>query len=121
MPYKKPMDTVIGACISRAATRNAWRDASPGNVMKKHQFVKEDCNCSRKATYFRCKFCHSLEYKSPQEIRTLNSTQATCTSPEALAVPPHEAFKGLLGGTFDCLAPDFETYYRDNPAAANAK
>jgi len=89
--------------------------------MKKHQFVKEDCNCSRRATYFRCKFCQSMEYKSPQEIRALNSAQATCPSPNALAVPAQEAFKGLLGGTFDCLAPDYETYMRDNPSASNAK
>jgi hypothetical protein len=85
--------------------------------MKKHQYVKEDCNCSRRATYFRCKFCGEVEYKSPNEMRTLNSTQASCSSPDAPEVPPQEVFKGLLGGTFDCLAPDFETYMRNNPPA----
>jgi len=85
--------------------------------MKKHQFVKEDCNCSRRATYFRCKFCGTVEYKSPQELRTLNSTQAACSSPDAPAVPPQEAFRGMLGGTFDCLAPDFETCRLRTPSA----
>ena len=85
--------------------------------MRKHQFVKENCQCSRKATYFRCKFCNSLEYKSPREVKILNSTQAACSSPDAPAVPPHEVFKGLLGGTFDCLAPDYETYQQKDPPA----
>jgi len=89
--------------------------------MKKHQFVKEDCNCSRRATYFRCKFCQSVEYKSPQELRTLNSAQAACSSPDAPDVPAQEAFKGMLGGTFDCLASDFETYLRDNQAAGRVR
>ena len=92
--------------------------------MRKHQFVKEDCNCSRKATYFRCKFCHSLEYKSQRELQVLNSTQAACPSPDAPSVPPKKAFMGLLGGTFDCLAPDFETYRRtarDNQTDGNTK
>ena len=52
----------------------------------------------------------------------MNKEQATCTSPDAPDVPPQDAFKGMLGGTFDCLAPDYETYQRDSPeAAANAK
>ncbi len=80
--------------------------------MRKHQYTKEDCNCSRKATYFRCKFCNEVEYKSMGEIRRLNSTQANCESPQAPEVPPQEVFKGMLGGTFDCLAPDFETFLR---------
>ena len=85
--------------------------------MQKHQFVKEDCNCSRKATYFRCKFCGDMEFKSSQELRFLNSAQAACSSPNAPTVPAHEVFKGLLGGTFDCLAPDYETYQQKNPPA----
>ena len=85
--------------------------------MKKHQFVKEDCNCSRRATYFRCKFCGSMEYKSAHELQALNSVQAACSSPDAPEVPPQDAFKGMLGGTFDCLAPDFETYLRNAPPA----
>ncbi len=74
--------------------------------MRKHQYVKEDCNCSRKATYYRCKFCGELEYKSPRELQRLNSTQASCSSPNAPEVPAHESFKGMLGGTFDCLAQE---------------
>ncbi len=74
--------------------------------MRKHQYIPEDCNCSRRATYFRCKFCNEMEYKSPRELRVLNSTQATCSDAGAPEVPAHEAFKGFLGGTFDCLAPE---------------
>jgi hypothetical protein len=81
--------------------------------MRKHQFVKDDCNCTRNATYFRCKFCGDVEYKSPQELRRVNHIQATCSSPDAPEVPPHEAFLGQIGGTFNCLAPDFETYMQN--------
>ncbi len=78
--------------------------------MKKHQYVKEDCNCSRRATYFRCKYCGEVEYKSQREVQRLNSTQAKCSSPDAPEAPPQEVFKGMLGGCFDCLASDFSTY-----------
>jgi len=81
--------------------------------MKKHQFVKGDCNCPRTATFFRCKFCQELEYKSAREIQRLNATQAECSSPDAPEVPAHEAFLGQIGATFDCLAPDFETYMQN--------
>ena len=89
--------------------------------MRKHQFVKDDCRCSRNATYFRCKFCREVEYKSPRELQRLNNTQATCFSPDAPEVPKKDVFMGLIGGTFDCLAPDYETYMQEfckiNPAA----
>ena len=85
--------------------------------MRKHQFVKEDCNCTRRATYFRCKCCGTMEYSSPKYLRVLNSAQAACSSPDAPEVPPVEVFRGMLGGTFDCLAPDFETYLRREPSA----
>ncbi len=78
--------------------------------MRKHQFVKEDCNCARKATYFRCKYCGAMEYKSVREIRALPAVQASCFNQEAPQVPPQDVFKGLMGGTFDCLSPDYETY-----------
>jgi len=61
-----------------------------------------------------------MEYKSQHELRALNAEQAKCPSPNAPAVPPHMAFKGMLGGTFDCLAPDYETYQRDNPTSGDA-
>lgn len=86
------------------------RNLCKGGRMRKHQFVKEDCNCVRKASYFRCKHCGAMEYKSLREIRALGSVQASCSCLEAPQVPPQEVFKGLMGGTFDCLSPDYETY-----------
>ncbi|MDR2695299.1 MAG: hypothetical protein LBC79_02845 [Deltaproteobacteria bacterium] len=89
--------------------------------MRKHQFVKEDCNCTRRATYFRCKFCGTMEYISAQELRALNSAQAECASPDAPAASPQEIFRGMLGGTFDCLAPDYATYHRNAASAGSGR
>lgn len=89
--------------------------------MRKHQFVKDNCNCTRNATFFRCKFCREVEYKSAKELRRLSTAQATCASLDAPEVSQKEVFMGLIGGTFDCLAPDFETYMQEfckvNPEA----
>lgn len=75
-------------------------------TLRKHQFIKEDCNCGKRATIWICKHCGTREYRSMQEIRRLHSHQAECTHPDAPPVPPDERFKGFLGGTFDCLAPE---------------
>ncbi|MDR0827000.1 MAG: hypothetical protein LBN33_03855 [Desulfovibrio sp.] len=78
--------------------------------MKKHQFVKTNCNCLRNATYFVCKYCGSIEYCAKHEIEALPLDMALCSSEEALEVPALDAFKGKLGGTFNCLSPDYETF-----------
>lgn len=75
--------------------------------MRKHQYVKNDCQCERRATYFTCRHCGAVEYAAPDELRHLDTLRATCTSPEAPLVPPTEKFSASLGGTFDCLAPDW--------------
>lgn len=81
--------------------------------MKKHQFVKSDCNCMRKATYFTCKHCGTVEYCGLEEIRTLDAYRAACTGEGAPEATPAEAFKSKMGGGVDCLAPDYETWERD--------
>ncbi len=88
--------------------------------MKKHQFVKTDCNCAQRATYFTCKFCGTVEYCSQREIRALDALRAVCTSLEAPDVPPVEKFRTAMGGTFDCLAPDFETWEAEKKAREGA-
>lgn len=84
--------------------------------MRKHQFVKADCNCPRRATYFTCRHCGDVEYGSREEIRRLSAHQATCTSPDAPEASPAETFKSRMGGTFDCLAPDWDTWDSGAPA-----
>lgn len=74
--------------------------------MRIHQFVKEDCNCFRRATHWVCKHCGTREYRSKRELTRLNKTQAQCTDPSAPKAPSDAAFKAMLGGTFDCLAPE---------------
>lgn len=74
--------------------------------MRKHQFVKEDCKCVKRATNWICKFCGTREYKSLPEIRRLPPHQAECEHPDAPQVSPDERFKSFLGGTFDCLGPE---------------
>ena len=88
--------------------------------MKKHQCVKSDCNCVRRATYFKCKHCGTIEYCSQREIQTLDAHRATCTDPAAPEAPPTEKFKSMMGGTFDCLAPDFETWEQEQKDATAA-
>jgi len=82
--------------------------------MKKHQYVKKDCNCRHRATKFVCKHCGAVEQCSYDEIRNLDSYRALCTGDDAPAAPPAEAFKAKIGGGFDCLAPDFETWSEAN-------
>ncbi len=88
--------------------------------MKKHQFVKVDCNCARRATNFRCKHCGVMEYCGAREIQALDSHRASCGSPDAPDIPPAEKFRAMMGGAIDCLAPDFETWERDRKDAAMA-
>lgn len=83
--------------------------------MRKHQFIKSDCNCPRRATYFTCRHCGAVEYGGKDEIRRLPAHQATCTSSEAPEAAPAEVFKSRIGGTFDCLAPDWDTWAQDSP------
>ncbi|EPR44496.1 hypothetical protein dsx2_1455 [Desulfovibrio sp. X2] len=83
--------------------------------MRKHLFAKTDCNCLRKATYFKCVFCGCLEYLSVDEIRRMDRSRAECPDERAPRVPSQEAFLTGFGGTVDCLAPDWQTHYRDAP------
>lgn len=83
--------------------------------MRKHQFVKVNCNCLRRATHFKCKHCGTMEYKSQAEVQALPLTQAECDSPAAPNPTAQEKFKSMLGGAFDCLAMDFESYAQEHP------
>ena len=74
--------------------------------MRKHQFVKADCNCDKRATYYTCAHCGGMEFAGQAEIETLDVFRATCSSPQAPMVSPTEKFKGGMGGTFNCLAPE---------------
>ena len=76
--------------------------------MRKHEFVKTNCNCLRNATYFKCKYCGAIEYCGIKEIRALTAEQASCPSPDAPEVPKVDGFKCKMGGTLDCLAPDYD-------------
>ncbi|GAB7080972.1 hypothetical protein [Megalodesulfovibrio paquesii] len=78
--------------------------------MRKHQFIKEKCECSRRATRFICRYCKALEYLSSREIRQLTLQQARCDHPEAPEIPSTELFRARLGGPVNCLAPDWETH-----------
>lgn len=82
--------------------------------MRKHQFYKENCNCLRRASYYKCKFCGTVEYQSSKELKALTKRAAECTSECAPQVKGQEKLKSALGGTIDCLAPDWETYGKDN-------
>lgn len=77
-------------------------------MIRIHQFVKVDCHCTRKATHFKCKYCGFMEYRSIDEMRRMVLALATCTHQDAPGVRPDEYFRGMFGGTFDCLAPDFD-------------
>ena len=84
--------------------------------MRKHQFVKTNCNCLRNATYLTCKHCGTIEYCSIREVRMLSGEQAECSSPDAPEVSRGDAFKCKMGGTLDCLAPDYETWQQEETA-----
>lgn len=81
--------------------------------MKKHQFVKNNCNCDKRASYYSCIHCAAMEYASPDELMHLDIYRATCPAVGAPLVEPAEKFKASMGGTFDCLSPDFATYFVD--------
>ena len=77
--------------------------------MRKHKYIKSDCNCERRATYFTCRHCGAVEYAGTDELRHMETLRATCTSLEAPVVQPAEKFRSGMGGSFDCLAPDYST------------
>lgn len=74
--------------------------------MRIHRFAKEDCKCTRRATYYKCVFCGTREYASEREIRRLHKAAAECPHPDAPAPASQERFRGFLGGTFDCLGTE---------------
>lgn len=76
--------------------------------MRKHLFVKADCACGKRATYFVCRFCGAVEYASPVELRELDALRALCTAPDAPLVPPVEKMAAAMGGAFCCLASEEE-------------
>jgi len=83
--------------------------------MRKHQFAKADCKCLRKATYFKCVHCGAMEMLSVEEVRALDRNRALCPEAGAPLVPSGEAFKAGFGGRLNCLAPDWETHFKDAP------
>ena len=85
--------------------------------MKKHQFVKIKCDCKHRATNFVCKHCGVMEFCSPDEVKTLDMYRALCTGAGAPEASPVETFKAKMGGTFDCLASDFETWENDQASS----
>lgn len=78
--------------------------------MKKHQYIKKDCNCSRRATFFECRHCGLVEHSSVDDIRQMDVYHAVCTSADAPDASPTEIFKSKMGGLIDCLAPDYATW-----------
>ena len=81
--------------------------------MKKHQFAKNNCNCDKRASYYSCIHCGAMEYAGADELRHLDIYRATCSAEGAPLVEPAEKFKASMGGTFDCLAPDFDTHFAE--------
>ena len=78
--------------------------------MRKHQFAKVKCNCAQRATYFKCKHCGVVEYGDIAEMRRKEALRAVCSDPGAPMASPKEKFAASMGGTFDCLAPDYDTW-----------
>ena len=76
--------------------------------MKKHQFVKANCDCHHRVTVFTCKYCGEMEYASIDEIQHMGAIEATCTGEEAPIADPVEVFLQYKGGTFNCLSPDYD-------------
>ena len=74
--------------------------------MRKHFFQKRDCNCSRKATEFVCKFCGEVVYAGQFELRKMPKRPATCPSENAPEIPPAEHMRAFTRGGYDCLAPE---------------
>lgn len=81
--------------------------------MRKHQFVKVDCLCKKKATQFVCNYCGVVEYRSKDEVTRMSKMQAKCDHANAPEADPQEQFKSMLGGNFNCLSPDYETYNQE--------
>ena len=74
--------------------------------MKKHEFVKMNCECTRRTSVYTCKHCGEMEYASPEQLRSLELLKAACTGSGAPEISALEALRGKLDGTFDCLSPD---------------
>lgn len=87
--------------------------------MRKHQFVKKDCACTRQATHFECKYCGTPEYRSAHELMRLTKVQAQCDHPDAPLAQPGEKFKAAMGGYFNCLATDYESYCKTSGRCAS--
>ncbi len=79
-------------------------------MVKKHQFVKADCACARRASVYTCKYCGTMEYSSLEELRQMQGMKAVCPGEGAPEALPMEVFKERMGGAFDCLAPDYATW-----------
>lgn len=76
--------------------------------MKKHQFVKVDCDCPHRETLFTCKHCGEMEYASPEQMRRLDAFHAACTGENAPSADLMEILGAQNGGAFDCLAQEQE-------------
>lgn len=74
--------------------------------MRKHEYIKENCGCAKRATAYVCRFCGSRIHRSEREVRALSKLEAWCEHPDAPLASAQESFKSMLGGTFDCLAPN---------------
>lgn len=77
--------------------------------MRKHCFQKRDCNCTRKATEFVCKYCGEVVYAGQFELRKMSKRLATCPSGQAPEIPPAEHMRAFTRGGYDCLDPTGET------------
>jgi hypothetical protein len=60
-----------------------------------------------------------MEYRSARELKALKQHQAQCEHPDAPQASPQEAFRAKFGGGLDCLAPDYETYMKDQGKCRN--
>lgn len=78
--------------------------------MRKHQFIKVDCMCQKRASNYICRYCGAMEYAGVRELRHLPQMRARCDSPDAPECSQQERFKSMFGGTFDCLAPDHDSH-----------
>ncbi len=71
--------------------------------MKKHCYRKKDCNCTKKATEFICRYCGDIIYSGQYEVTKLPKNKAICPSPDAPEIASSESFQAFLKGGYDCL------------------
>jgi hypothetical protein len=72
-------------------------------VMRKHCFQKRDCNCTRKATEYVCKYCGEVVYAGQFEVRKMPKRKASCPSELAPEAQPGEHLRAFATGGYDCL------------------